>query len=335
MQESGFAQLIARHGLSGLAVGAIERGSLKVEEEAESLILSKFGSERRKSAVLSLECNRIGALASKAIGQLIPPIVLKGYSAARHYGDPSVRNFTDLDLLVPQAQAAVWGNVLRQLGYSPPNSWTERTARSYKDSVDYVRHSAGGRISCELHIRLLRHKKTMAVGYESFIPYAKPGEVAGVLELDSGAHLVAMSLHMAHHRPSDRRLIWFRDFIEMADSSSVVHARTVAENLQISFIFEWALAEVDRVLSGALGRKGVIVGPGMSFAGPYGHLDLMRELGPLKSACYLVSRLDLRRFLTEQGRFDWQEAGNWVRRQFLLGRCILLGRRRGPRRPTL
>lgn len=106
---------IRRERLSGLAVAAHLAGDLAVGERDLTLLC-----EAHADAMIT--CLRLERLLLDTIdtleGEHLDPLVIKGPSVARlRYGDPSMRPFGDIDLLVPAAQLDAAFAVLESAGH--------------------------------------------------------------------------------------------------------------------------------------------------------------------------------------------------------------------------
>jgi len=327
--DSGLAAAAGIHGLAGLAVRAIDEGRLKIPEAGSKALRDRWDTDRRVSTLLKLEAVRIAQAADQA-GHVSRPILLKGYAVASRYTDPDVRTYVDVDLLVDETIAPQYGQILRGLGYSPvQNLWRERISRLYANDAEYRRELDGGlALGCEVHTRLFVDKRVFDFGYRQLSSEIDSTTQPGVAMLSTPALLVALSLHLAHHFKRDRKLIWYRDFIELGKPAEVKAARALSKTWGVEWALEWALGEVE----GVAGRKIWNARQVASRSGPiwkalegdkpeYDYqIALVRELGFVRGLHYLVLRLDPRRFLDHSGRFRRADLGAWVLK---LGRFAL------------
>lgn len=299
---------------------ALNDGLMSAPHEVESMIRSESERLRRTSALLDLELERLGRQA----GEKLPPaIVLKGPAVARLYRTPRLRPYSDMDLLVSRRALADWEQLLERNGYATTNEWKERAWRNYRHHVGFERVVAGALLRCELHTHLLTDRRTIGFGYEQLIHHAVPSEWRQLLYLTPAAQLIVLSLHLAHHRKDGRRLIWYRDFIEIAQPKTVAQSREVARSWQIGWVLEWALSLVE-VLIGE--RRWNAKPPSHQSAlmraleldtpGPRIELAVAREIGGLRGLRYLATKFDPRRFI-KQGKFDGREFRSWIRRQIV------------------
>jgi len=319
--EPGFAGLAARHGLAGLVVKALNEDRLNIPEAAARGLRERWTRERRVSALLRLEAVRIVQATEKA-GQVARPILLKGHAVASRYADPDVRTCVDVDLLVDEADALQCGQILRRLGYSPvQNAWRERISHLYTNDAEYHRRLDGGlRLGCEVHTRLFVDKRAFDFGYRELSCEIDSTPQPAIAILSTPALLVALSLHLAHHFKRDRKLIWYRDFIELGKPPQVKAARALSKKWGVDWALEWALGEVEETA----GRKIWDARPVASRSGPiwkaleadkpeYDYqIAVVRELGLMRGCHYLALKLDPRRFLDDSGRFRPVHVGAWA-----------------------
>lgn len=106
---------IGRHRLSGLAVAAVERGTLVLEHEQRAELLDRH--REAMLCALALERN-LFELASAFDGAGVGFVVLKGPAVAHvAYPDPSWRPFGDIDVLVARDDFEAACGILADLGY--------------------------------------------------------------------------------------------------------------------------------------------------------------------------------------------------------------------------
>ncbi|MGO9018808.1 MAG: nucleotidyltransferase family protein [Syntrophobacteraceae bacterium] len=100
------------------AKGRAELVAIDGKEDIESVIASKKG-RLRAGMVLSLMLRHQGDNLMKALSvKSIPAFILKGaHFAGRLYNPPSLRTFTDVDIMVPRNAVADVSTVLEGLGY--------------------------------------------------------------------------------------------------------------------------------------------------------------------------------------------------------------------------
>lgn len=315
---------LSSHGLGGLALSAIARGEWAAPAALTEALQVDHASARRWTVVLDLELERIARARECAEpGPAVsPPIVLKGPAVARRYREPSARPYQDIDLLVPAQELDAWITILNGVGYRVPTAWTLRWARDYHHEVKLRRTMGERDIICELHTCLWVERRARRVDYATLASACEPSPWPGVLWPRADALLVVLALHLLHHRPEDRRLIWVRDFIELGNTRTVAGARALARGWEVDWALEEALREVEKVLGSARwqasppanSRFGLASIAGMSGRGHLYHFAMMRELGIPGSLKYLATLLDPRRFATSERRFDRRELSAWARR---------------------
>lgn len=307
------------HALSGLAVRAIDEGTLTMPISAAAGIRSDWLEARRWSQLLDRECERIGEAALRRSRDGRPlPILLKGASVAGRYRDPELRPYYDIDLLVPAAEVVPWTEVLLSLGYSVPYTQVPTTARRHQESVTFTLRQ-GAKLTCDLHACLFVERRAREVTYEALIDWVQPSGFPGLLRLTAPAQLVALALHLAHHAPSERRLIWIRDVIECAAPETASEARDLAATHDLGWVVERALAAAEDVLgrrawhaNATSGQHGLAGVDALEVPLQWRHLVLARELGPVSGLRYLISHVDPRRFSENGSTLRYREIRAWL-----------------------
>jgi len=313
---------LKRHGLAGLALRAVEGGQLPADPAFETAARDQWRKDRKLAAVLGLESRRIGLYVKQhfANSELQLPVLLKGSAVAARYFDPTVRPFVDIDLLVPAEDLPRWGSIMRALGYTPENPWRERSAQRFDRHVAFRRPLGHRQILCEIHSRLSFDKTLQSLHYESLFGYTEPSAIPGLLQLRAPAQLVTLAVHLANHPRGSRRLIWYRDILELSKGSNVAKAYELASELGAEWALEWVLSQVEKMAAGA----DIAADPTLPqdkpfyrmleryYGGPGYQFAVARELGIFEGPKFLASRIDPRRFLGNEGRFEPKRLRSWV-----------------------
>ncbi len=314
--------LARTHGLSGIAAKAMAEGSLRVSAAVASGVERDWADARHWASLLDRETARLGRAALSACASgLSKPLLLKGAAVARRYLDPSLRTYTDVDLLVPQAEFEQWAEVLSGLGYRGPTAEIKAARRREREGVSLVLDAAGVAVSCDPHACLFVERRAREVTYAVLAPLSEPSPYAGLLEPSLAAQLLVLALHLAHHPRGAWRMIWLRDIVELASPPTVELARALAAAHHVGWALERALAATEELL----GRKAwsAVPPPAEPFglarvhqrrrAGYLRHAALVTELGPMAGARYFVSRVGPRRFGSGPG-IDLVAWWTWARR---------------------
>jgi Uncharacterised nucleotidyltransferase len=312
--RDGFRRLAAEHGLSGVAAAAIRSGSLIAPPDVADGLRRDWAAARMWSGLLDLEVHRIATGLRENRDGLAPPILLKGPAVARHYRDPSLRSYVDVDILVPHAELGGWARFLTGLGYVMPSGWERRDASRYQPHIIFPRPVDGGELTCEVHWCLSLERRARRLGHDALLHHTEPSRWPGIRWANQEAQLVILAVHLVHHTKQDRRMIWLRDFIELGQKDVVEGARKLSAEWNLTWALERALRDTERLLGRPIWnarppegeRFGLATVTELENPGILYHLATMRELGLPDAVRYLGSRLGPGRF----GRSTLDPEGN-------------------------
>ncbi len=207
-----------RHGVTALVSVNLDRaaGDL-VPDEPLRILRERFRANAGRNLFLTQELlGIVRELGARGI-DVIP---FKGpIQAITAYGNVALREFLDLDLLVPKRHFDRARDALVQRGYrQPANQTDEREAKHIESQLgcDFFREE--GRISVELHWSFLQ--KWLGFGVDLDSVWSAPGSVnvggLRVLTLAAEISLLYLCAHGAKHRWS--RLCWVVDVAEILRS---------------------------------------------------------------------------------------------------------------------
>jgi len=130
----------------------------------------------------------------------LAPIALKGVALAEPlYGDPGLRQFGDLDVLLPIADVETGERMLRELGYNVSPSPHERSwyYRNYYHLPPLYRK--GGGMTIELHWGLARRPHPFRLDYDGMRERAVTTIIGGehTLVLSPEDRLIHLAIHLA------------------------------------------------------------------------------------------------------------------------------------------
>jgi hypothetical protein len=313
-----FHALVTAHGLTGLAVRALDGGALRLNAEAAEKLRRMWEWERAWTGALDLEAQRIAGAAAGS-GTLTPPMLLKGPAVSGRSRDAEIRTYKDIDLMIPTDEVDGWERLLQGLGFPSPRRWDRWNDLHFTHHVVFRRPLEAGDLVCEVHTRLFMERTARSIGYQTLQPFTEPGPFPGLLRSTAPVQLVVLALHLLHHPAATRRLIWLRDLIEIGERDTVAEARALAARWGVRWVLESALAGAERLLwerrwaaaPAAPRRFGLRRVVEMDEPGHLYQLALARELGPVDGLRYLVSRFDPRRFTGS----PLSEAAEWARKQ--------------------
>jgi hypothetical protein len=207
-----------RHGLAPLLRTHLRAAGVALPVSAERQAGTLFLRHRRSNQL------RIEALveiltAFEAHG--IDVRVLKGPALlSLVYGEPTLRPFSDLDLLVPRASALRGQDVLREIGFRTSVRESGASFARHHHLPAATRTTDGVVVQVELHHDALSkdHGASMALDETREAPL--PIEVGGRPALALGPHdmIRHLSLHLVGPLPRPLRLIWIADVLGFAEA---------------------------------------------------------------------------------------------------------------------
>jgi hypothetical protein len=183
------------------------------EKEVRSQALSK--------ALLSAR------IANQLDGQGIHAILLKGASTGiSAYGDPSLRTFSDIDILVPVNTIYRAAGSVASLGFAPTFD-----SKSVRDLIRNGRalEFAGDSIKVELHTTLMEKYLHFNVDLDEIRSQARSTELGNstIRVLDRPHEFVFLCAHAAKHEWE--RIRWSVDVAQIASRMSTEQLRSVEE----------------------------------------------------------------------------------------------------------
>ncbi|HJQ91902.1 MAG TPA: glycosyltransferase [Acidimicrobiia bacterium] len=200
---AGLVELAQRHGLIPLLA----------RHSDDSLVRAIHARESSRMRILQ---DHLGEVLRDLHGAGVRTAVLKGPAIASRYEDPTLRPFSDLDLLVPDSEVDLALDVLRD--YPATLNVPQKRPKADKRDV-LIRDETGIRFNLDLHWDLFSYSQlrgsaegaTEAAWEEARFEGDSP--LGPLWELPSGYQLAFLATHaVLDHR---FRLILFRDFLEI------------------------------------------------------------------------------------------------------------------------
>lgn len=138
----------------------------------------------------------------------LPLLVLRGTRLAEKlYGDPAVRMYTDIDVLVLRPQLEEMKSLARELGFHRwPGSLSDTFFERNHYHLLYISRTSG--IPLEMHWSLAPPFSIQRVNYEELFRRARPTRIAGVPGLMPSPEddLILQAVHLTKHASSLRGL---------------------------------------------------------------------------------------------------------------------------------
>lgn len=248
-----FAQAALHHQVGGHVLRARDEGRVALPSPVADELAQRVAERAVRTRLLCRELPAVVRSVTAATG--VAPIVLKGPGLlARHYGgDPRLRPFADLDVLVPAERLAAAVAALAADGFAELVEFAPGFgARHGHDR--HVRRGAGiGRVDVELHWRVGDDPLGAGLSHERLAPGATPFSALGAQGLAPGApaELLVLAVHLLSDRA--KRLIWVVD-VDRAASAAREDDWRAAFALSDALGLGWAL---DRALDYAGAHLGL------------------------------------------------------------------------------
>jgi len=205
-------QVARAHGVGSIcheALVRLQHGTPGLPEARRSFLRERhFNAYRNQRALRDL-----ADILDLLRGRGIHPVVLKGPSLALAlYGDPALRPFADLDLLVDVGDIPGACQALSTMGYSERGEIL--TGWEAENLVSHLRIlQAKDRVPVEVHFRLFPRAMPLFPDEEGVRDRAIWGEFQGwkFLRLAPADELLYLCGHIVRHDSDAHRLLWFCD----------------------------------------------------------------------------------------------------------------------------
>jgi hypothetical protein len=249
-------------------------------------------------------------------GRQIPVLPFKGPSLEQSiYGEPGLRTFSDLDLLIPPAHYQAAKRSLAELGYKPSVEFKPSLERFWlRNGYEQLFDSASGKNLVELQWALSPRFYSLDLRIEDLMARAEKIVVGGceMRCLAPEDSILALSVHAAKHLWS--RLIWLVDIAESLKTQRIEHevvaARAGALGVErMLAVAYWLIknlldAKLPEVAERMISRDAKVEALGQKFAG-----RLAREASyDFASTEYFKLILKLRERRSDRYRFLWRLA---------------------------
>ena len=162
----------------------------------------------------------------------IPALPFKGpLLSALAYGNVSLRQFSDLDILVREQDALRAKRFLVSLGYRAQMSqtWMQKVAPRLSRKKDLVLVSADGRVRIELHWRLTGRHFSFPIDTKGFWECLDRESLAGSTVRNLPLNLLLLFLCMHGSRHGWERLAWICDIAELIRGNQNLNWETLLE----------------------------------------------------------------------------------------------------------
>ena len=210
-------ELAEYHGVTPLLYQAARRFRNAVPAEALDALQQRYEHNARRNLkfvselILILDC---------LDAQAIPALPYKGPALAQTvYGDVTLREFSDLDILVCPADVRRAKEALRDLHYSPHAPLTPAEEKAHlKSGYEFVFDSPAGRNLLEIQFAIVPRFYAVDFDLDAFFARASPARIGGrtVKTLSPEDLLLALCVHAAKH--AWIRLCWLRDIAGVVQS---------------------------------------------------------------------------------------------------------------------
>jgi hypothetical protein len=218
-----------------------------VPQETLPLLQQRYEANVRQTLWLTRELVRILSHLQRNSIETLP---YKGPVLAEIlYGNVALRQFSDLDLLIHEADLAKAKAALLELGYKPALQLTPRQNRAYLDSgYEYAFDSSLGRNLLEMQWRILPRFYSINFDVDAFFSRSMVLSLGGhsLRTLCREDLMVVLCVHAAKH--AWVQLSWLCDIAELSQSGDWVVVQDHAQRLGIERIVAVTFVLASRLL---------------------------------------------------------------------------------------
>jgi len=220
-----------------------------VPSEVRTRLTAEFRQNAIRNMLFVAELAREMTLLGEAGIRVIP---LKGVTLAEAlYGDPACRICSDIDILVPAADALRARNLILNDGYVSPFTEDFFAHHQFHTSADCPMKAQRGEIPyfMELHWTLLQHSSHDAEAMQDIWAEARPRNFFGVeaYSLTPEWEFLYLACHASNHKW--HTLKWIADIHDLCASISIdwESVRSKAARFDLEFVAESTLAVCSRL----------------------------------------------------------------------------------------
>ena len=175
-----------------------------------------FGEEVLNARRIETHRRVLGELAGRLEGKVSPPILFKGMAACDElYHKPSLRVFTDVDLLIPSAELPAWEEGIQSLGgWCVDARVFGKRGFSARHYFEHAYRLPTGDDDLQVHLDLHRWfgpRQRYPMDYESVAPECRRSEHGPYLILEPVQWICALAIHQAR-----TLFVWsYQDYVDL------------------------------------------------------------------------------------------------------------------------
>ena len=247
------SQLADQHGVEPLLSQALQNLGDSTPSDEMQALRRKYQTNLHKTLFLSRELIRILDRLSALSIDVMP---YKGLALAELlYGDIALRQSGDIDLIIRPQDLALIRDAVRELGYTPHDSFTPAQERAYlKSGYEYAFDGTAGPNLLELQWAIQPRFYAIDFDMAGMFAHAVTVSVAGRLVKTPCPEdlLLVLSAHAAKHAWG--RLVWLCDIAQLVKMPALNWDRIWRETnrLGMTRILQVALLAADRLLGASI-----------------------------------------------------------------------------------
>ncbi len=155
-----FVSLVIKHRLVSVIYTSLQNLEVEIPKEEAERLKYHFELERKKNFILNVSLINL----NDALEREVRVLWFKGVvQSQRMYGNPLLRSYSDLDVLIDQNDLYKVDEILRKEGYFPINDWTKYSKSHFSKyseiikEIGYVNHKT--KVFIDLHWNLVFAKQ--------------------------------------------------------------------------------------------------------------------------------------------------------------------------------